>query len=98
MQLKQLEKRWEEHHVPVTSAALALDPERMDHEQPESVEFHWDKEIIAQEVLSSKDAASKKKRLWLDVYKDMRNAEMQEDTGMGKDARTLTGHQWCVHI
>ena len=34
MQLKQLEKRWEEHHIPVTSAALALDPERMDHEQP----------------------------------------------------------------
>jgi len=33
----------------------------MDHEQPESVQFNWDKEIIAQEVLSSEDAASGKK-------------------------------------
>ena len=59
--LKQLKKHWEEDHIPVTSAALSLDPKRMDHEQPESVQFNWDKEIIAQEVLSSEDAASKKK-------------------------------------
>jgi len=62
------------------------------------VEFHWDKEIIAQEVLSSKDSFLLRGSVWLDMYKDMRNAEMQVDTGMGKDARTLTGHQWCVHI
>ena len=62
------------------------------------MEFHWDKEIIAQEVLSSKDSFLLRGSVWLDMYKDMRNAEMQEDTGVGKDARKLTGHQWCVHI
>ena len=89
---EQLERRLEELRTPAMSVAFALDPEWIDHEQQESMEFHWDWEIVAQEVPGSEDAAGNAKRHRFHVCKSIRNAKMQEDIAMEKDARTQAGY------
>jgi hypothetical protein len=89
---EQLERRLEELRTPAMSVAFALDPEWIDHEQQESMEYHWDWETVAQEVPGSEDAAGNAKRHRFHVCKSIRNAKMQEDIAMEKDARTQAGY------